>query len=282
MKEFVELNQPEELNNETEIIEWLKQNPWLDNFINSKSPSVELNRALENNELIEYPELTKLTETPEDPTYHGEKNTWAHTLLVLDEVEKITNREKLSTKDTIIIKLGALCHDLGKPLVTKIENGKVTAYQHEEAGESLAFSLLNKINTPKTITESIIPLVKEHLFPILNPNPSNQAIKKLLTRLGKTTVDQLLLITEADQKGRLNSGFDQTALDSFKKSVKKYFIESQRVVIKPLLSGQDLINLGYKAGSEIGVLLKKINNAQKEGLIKNKREAINYINLTKD
>ncbi|MFA4819283.1 MAG: HDIG domain-containing metalloprotein, partial [Patescibacteria group bacterium] len=164
MKAFVELNQPKELSNETEIIEWLKQNPWLDNLINSKNSSVELNRALENNELIEYPELTRLTETPEDPTYHGEKNTWAHTLLVLDEVEKITNREKLSTKDTIIIKLGALCHDLGKPLVTKVENGKVTAYQHEKAGEPPAYSLLNKIETPKEISDSIIPLVKEHLY----------------------------------------------------------------------------------------------------------------------
>ncbi|MEO8501166.1 MAG: hypothetical protein ABI565_09645, partial [Vicinamibacteria bacterium] len=90
------------------------------------------------------PELLPLATTPQDPAWHPEGDVWRHTLLALDQARLLI--DDLDPPRALAVMLGTLCHDLGKPLTTKFEDGRIRSRGHEEAGIEPTLSLLDRWN----------------------------------------------------------------------------------------------------------------------------------------
>ena len=90
----------------------------------SETAAADLKIAYENGKLSDYEVFDSLESTDQNPKWHPEGNVWLHTLYVIDAAIEIALREKLTESQRIILMLSAMCHDLGKPDTTKLEDGE--------------------------------------------------------------------------------------------------------------------------------------------------------------
>ncbi len=268
-----------------EMIPQLKELPkerileeWKKLLLKSDKPSLGLSAAMTLGILHElHPELVPLIETPQEPEWHPEGDVWIHTLMVIDESAKIIRREGLKGDKALTIMLSALCHDLGKPSTTELNNGRITSRKHEQAGIEPTKKFLAQLGVPAEIRDKIPKIVSEHLTPttfyieetVRGNRVSDGAIRRLAERLSPATIQELILVAEADHLGR--GDFDEPEIREQLLLDPKIFqpgnwlltraraLEVEDSKPAPLTLGRDWIALGYKPGRNIGRMIYLAN-----------------------
>lgn len=184
---------------------------WRKLLVLSEKPSIGLQLGFDLGVFdVLHPELPPLKSTEQNPEWHPEGDVWIHTLMVVDEAAMMIRRDAIDEETSFMIMLGALVHDLGKALCTRVIDGKIRSIGHEEAGETPTRSFLKTVGISSTMTEKIVGIVKDHLKPTnyyLQETEKNQpitdgAIRKLAARIAPATMSELLLVAEADYFGR--------------------------------------------------------------------------------
>lgn len=150
-------------------------------------------------------ELKALAGIRQDQSHHPEGSALTHTLHVIDAAINIVNRKALNTFDRFVLMNAALCHDLGKATTTVIhEDGRITAYGHDDAGIEPCTTLLKRIGYADNFIQHVTPLVAEHMAHVAfkNQKITNRAIRRLIRRLKPATLKLWLYVIEADYAGR--------------------------------------------------------------------------------
>lgn len=168
----------------------------------SDDPMKSLEASMAEDGLHAYPELTALCGVPQDPRWHPEGDVWVHTLWVVNAAKIIADREELSQEERVVLLLAALCHDLGKPGTTEIDEGRIRSIGHCELGAELSDIFLKRIQCPKNLMKTIRPLVAEHLAHASVETPTVRMVRRLEKRLDPAQVNQLIHLIEADASGR--------------------------------------------------------------------------------
>ena len=101
------------------------------------------------------PELAALSNTPQSNQYHAEGDVAVHTRLA---VEACTN----DCQPDLL--WAALLHDVGKPLMTKVDGDNITSHGHETAGAEIAEKILEQLEMPAKHRERIVWAVRHHTF----------------------------------------------------------------------------------------------------------------------
>ncbi len=287
LKQMVERGQLDELSKERVTAEWKKM------LLKARKPSKGLELMLELGIVDKYyPELKALIATPQEPEWHPEGNVWIHTGMVIDQAAQLIRQPEraLTHEDALIVMLGSLCHDLGKALTTKVEDGRIRSKGHEEAGEAPARSFLGKFIFGHDLTDKVVKITKDHLKTTkywklfthgeLDEKQYANSLRRLLRRLKGVPVEVFLTVTEADKRGR---GFETATTDPytegevFRAALIKFDLEHQACT--PLLSGGELVKqLGLEPGPRIGELMKAIEQAWDEGQIQTKDDAWAWVN----
>ncbi len=235
-------------------------------------PSVGL-RILERTGAVAalFPELQALMGCPQEFEWHPEGDVWVHSLMVTDEAARISRVDGLDDAERLVVVLGALCHDLGKPPTTEHIDGRIRSRDHEGQGEAPTRSFLTRIGAPHALIDDVVALVKEHLKPFqlhreLSPKgkgAADAAVRRLALR---APIPRLVRVANADHFGRTTP--DALVRDP---SVGEWLLaEATRLDVSakapgPLLLGRHLIAKGLKPGPQMGVLLKEAFEAQLEG-----------------
>lgn len=228
----------------------------------SEHPAVGL-RYLEESGLLGqvHPELHALLACEQSAKNHPEGSVWEHTLLV---VEEASQRKDLS-RDPEALMFAALLHDIAKPLVTRREKDKVTAYGHDTRGGPLAYRFLEQLRAPRHVAETVESLVREHMHPVLlykqREKITDKAIRRLVSRIN---VSELLLLAEADYCGR--------TLERDFTPIRKWmtdYISRLNLPIEggfpPVVQGRDLLAMGVPPGKDYARLLADAYEWQLEG-----------------
>ena len=79
-----------------------------------------------------FPELEALVDSPQEPEWHPEGDVWVHTLLVIDRARELI--DDLERPRQIVLMLGAVCHDFGKPATTAWRDGRIRSLQSRRGG----------------------------------------------------------------------------------------------------------------------------------------------------
>lgn len=260
---------------------------WRKLLLKAEKPSIGLSLMRELGIVKRYyPELHALIDTPQEPEWHPEGDVWIHTLMVLDVAAKILRAhvERFSERDALTVMLGSLVHDFGKPLVTEKRDGKWRAFGHEEAGISPAKSFFSHFTFGEVIAHDAFAIIRDHLKPSvhyrafqkgeINDVQYANIIRRLLKRLDGLALDVFLAVTEADMRGRGLKGDDVAYPEGefLRAMVKKEsLVEASRTL---LLTGRELIDeFGMTEGSDLGQMIKKIEEARDNGEISTKEEA---------
>lgn len=284
-------------------------------FSEGRKPSIGLKFAKEIGFIEKYwPELQALVGVPQEKKWHPEGDVWTHTLQVVDAAVDIANREisleKLNKKDKLILVLGALCHDFGKPSTTQFIEGSYKAHGHEPAGVTPTEAFLERLfGDPKAklisdITKKVLPLVADHLKPkdlwereVKEGIDQSNAVRRLAKRLrdgdpkayskgGNSDIYMLSLIVEADQRGRNGNGdtfLSRDAVFELKEwqtwlLKKAADLNVEKTPPKNLLNGDVLLKIsnGKKGGPWMGIVLNAVYADQLDGNINSPEQAVNY------
>lgn len=174
----------------------------------------------------------------------------------------------------------ALYHDVGK-LNTTAFNEKKQDYQaigHENESAIIAERVLTNF-VPSEHLNSIIVLIQNHM---LKQEISDKKIRKLADEIhsqskGKVCLFDLLLLRSADGRGRIGDKIrDELDMTNFKLAERIQELGVMNKPLEQLITGKDLINIGFKEGKMIGQIISEIRSKQYANEIKTKEEALNF------
>ncbi|NMA82580.1 MAG: CCA tRNA nucleotidyltransferase [Epulopiscium sp.] len=160
---------------------------------------------------------------------------------------------------TIPYRWTMLLHDIGKVLTKTIdEKGVHHFYGHVEKSYKLAREILTRLKFDHKTAKIILRLIEAHDDPIQG---TERGIRRVASRVGEDLFLDLLAVKKADIKGKNPSIIEESLadLDRIEELYKKIKEEEHCMSIKDLaINGQDLKQIGFKQGKEIGEILKKL------------------------
>jgi poly(A) polymerase len=179
----------------------------------------------------------------EQGKYHH-LDVWEHTLLVL----------KNCGSEDLILSLGALLHDVGKPPTRRIdEAGNTRFFSHEVVGAEIARVMLRRLRFSQRDIDRVAALVKNHMRLGSAPVFTASAARRVIRDLGDQT-DRLLRLVEADTLA-LRPGVKVMELAVIRAQLAKVEQVTPRATLESPLNGSEIIALtGLEPGAEIGRL----------------------------
>jgi len=242
-----------------------------------------------------FPELEALAATPQDPEWHPEGDVWVHTLMVVDAAATVVARGswELSGLEPAHVILGALLHDLGKPLTTEatIKDGRsrIVSPRHEAEGEAPARAVLSRLTFGEDAERAALAIVRWHLSPgalfyarergELDDRSYTNAVRKVLKRIHPVRWPVLIAACEADWRGRGLPGVETLRFDPGLRFAEAIAAERLDVAAaKPLILGRDVLALGVAPGPEVGRLVRAVEDARDRGEITERAEALELLN----
>lgn len=249
---------------------------WRKLLLRAERPSIGLELGMELGVFHQlHPELPPLAQTPQEPEWHPEGDVWVHTMMCVDVAARVVRRERLYEDDAWTVVLAALCHDFGKPSTTCFEDGRIRSRGHEEAGRAPTESFLRSIAVDHETQKKVVHLVVHHLTPSMfyhlearGQPVKDGALRALARRLHPATIEDLALLSECDYCGM---GPFSDPNDPTKKTFRTHdpygawLLGRARAIHaadrKPadVVRGQELIDLGFMSGPDLGEIIKLAN-----------------------
>lgn len=207
------------------------------------------------------PEVAALKGVRQPPEFHPEGDVWTHTLLMLEGLQS----------PTPTLALGVLLHDIGKPGTFRIAD-RIRFDGHVELGESIARGILNRLRFSNADIDQVIALIGNHMRFSHVQQMRESTLKRMLR------LDRFEEHLELHRQDCISS---HGGLDNYE-FVKSRFDESPPEQLRPpcLLTGDDLIQSGYKPGPDFSRMLEAAEDAQLESRIQSKEEALDLIRST--
>lgn len=246
---------------------------WKKLLLQGHKPSMGLEFLRHCGWLRFYPELAALEGCPQDPIWHPEGDVWIHTLHCLDWFAAERTEDEL---DDLVVGLGILCHDFGKPATTREEDGHVTSRGHESAGEGPTRRFLERLTNQQDLIDEVVPLVCCHLRPraLHEANASDNAVCRLAKQVHR--IDRLVRVARADHAGRPPKQFDGFPAGEWLLFRAQQLAVDRRAPL-PIIMGRHLLELGIQPGPDMGRLLDDCYEAQLDGDFGTLEDGLAYV-----
>ncbi|MEJ5338446.1 MAG: HDIG domain-containing metalloprotein [Aquificaceae bacterium] len=186
--------------------------------------------------------------------------------------------------DLELLKLSALFHDLAKPHTFEVREGKVTFYNHDKLGADMVREYGKTYRWGEHATEFVAKLVREHLRPFYL---RESLFKGQLTDRGRANfwrecgdiAPHLFLHAIADALGSGDEEVEiKRLLETIHDLVSFRRVRLSRMPVKALLDGREIMELlGIEPGPQVGRIKKALEEAQLDGRVRTKEEAIEFV-----
>jgi poly(A) polymerase len=248
---------------------------------------------------ILFPEFLLLKNTPQNSYHH--LNVFDHSLQAFQWLEQILTHEPpwpSGLPEALIpfpengvgrpyLKWTALVHDLGKPATAEMRDSRWTFYDHDRVGQELFSRIAERFRLGHQGRDTMVRLIGWHMRPfhLLQEKSKGRLTTRALLRLVKETGEDLnsvFLLALADC--RAAQGPDQPPdLEDRLIRLWQEALQIQKEIIiplssaPPLISGKDLIQLGFTPGPLFKKIIDRIKEEQWSGAITTREEALDWI-----
>jgi poly(A) polymerase len=220
------------------------------------------------------PEVMALKGVDQPPAFHPEGDVWEHTLRMLailprkdggdpPRLKTFENRDHDFQRSCLA--WAVVLHDVGKA-VTRSEDATGTHfYGHVQRGEEIGAEILRRLRFSREETETILALIRGHMIFMNVQEMRTNRLKRFLRQ-----ADFLLHL----ELHRLDCLGSHGILDHYEFCLGKlgaYSTEELRP--SPLLTGKDLIGMGYVPGPVFREILQAVEDAQLGGEVADVKEA---------
>jgi len=257
------------------------------------------------------PEIEMMKEKPEN--YYHREGLWGHSLETLESLEeiffhlsklfpKLAHKIEIHLNEKIsgevdrktLLKWAAIFHDIGKPKTVTREEKRVRFFGHQETGASLVVEIMEGLRFSKKAIRIVERMVEHHMRPgnlSEAPQVTDRAIHRFFRDLSEDGIDTLLLSLADRYSYRkiLFAGGRILLMEVSRRSIKKheatvkkmlgkYYYHKERILPKPIIRGNEIMEkFNLAQGPLIGKLLRSVEEAQAEGRLRNKEEAIQFL-----
>ncbi len=228
------------------------------------------------------PELRSLENLGQGEHHH--LDVLSHTLLMIEKIswasQWVAQRKgelSLSPLDRVALYYAVLFHDIGKQdTYSKDEKCRVHFFHHEASSCHWAEGIMERLKFSNPLKDKTLRLIRHHMRIL---NLSQETKETALRRLVNYMADEIPLLalhTMADKeasRGILSFPNDEIIADHTLRLL-DLFKEKEIVHPPALITGHDVMALGYSSGPKVGKILTFIREKQVEGEIRNREEAL--------
>lgn len=193
---------------------------------------------------------------PELQACRGVEQKGMHRFDVLDHL--VRSCEACQT-NSLVLRLSALFHDIGKPLVRTADgNGSYTFYNHEMVSSKISEQIMERLRFPLKTIKTVSHLVRQHMFHY-EPSWTDAAIRRFIVRVGPEYLDLLFALRFADAYGMTGEIPDQRVVSELRSRTETLLAQEHAFTLKDMkINGRDLISIGIPAGPQTGLILNEL------------------------
>ncbi len=204
------------------------------------------------------PEVAAMRGVPQPQDFHPEGDVFTHTLILIDMLESPSTG----------LAFGALLHDVGKPPTFAVRE-RIRFDQHSEVGAELARRICRRLRLSNQEAEAVEELVRDHLRFINVKQMRESTLKRFLRKPNFQDHLELHRLDCLASHGNLeNWYFCRQKLAE---------LTGEQIAPPRLITGHDLIALGFEPGPLFREMLSSVEDAQLEGRISTREEALELV-----
>lgn len=204
------------------------------------------------------PEVAAMKKVEQPPDFHPEGDVFEHTLLMLDRLEN----------PSPVFAWAVLLHDVGKPPTQTFED-RIRFNYHDKVGARMAAKICQRLRMSNHQTERIVWLIEQHMRLAFIPEMRESKRKRFVREEG---FDDLVRLCHIDCLVSGRDPWEIKWINDYKNQ-----LEPEAVRPEPLLTGHDLIQMGYLPGPLFAEILHALEDAQLEGALTSPDSAREFI-----
>ena len=208
------------------------------------------------------PEIEALKGCEQPAQFHPEGDVFVHTRAML---------ELLPPEAPASLALAVLFHDIGKPPTFRYhaDEDRIRFSGHDRVGAAMTEKLMERLRFSRHDIDRVTEAVRQHMVFKDVQNMRTAKLKRFMAREGFDEELELHRVDCQSSHGALdNYDFLKTKAEEF---------ANEPLIPPPLLTGHDLMALGWKPGPHFGQVLESIQTAQLEGTLATIEEAIAWV-----
>lgn len=207
------------------------------------------------------PEAVALKGVEQPPAFHPEGDVWVHTMLAL---------ENLRDPD-LVLAWATLLHDIGKPATFERADDRIRFSNHQIVGEAMALEILTRLKFPRSTMLKIAHMVRRHMDFINVRQMRRSTLRRFLS---SETIDQELELHKADC---MACHGDVSNYHFCREKIREFETEQVPIMPDPLISGKDLLRLGFIPGPIFAEILNDVQTRQLDEEIATPEAAEQYV-----
>jgi poly(A) polymerase len=206
------------------------------------------------------PEVAAMKGIGQPPEFHPEGDVWTHTLLMLG----------LLRNPPLRLALAVLLHDVGKPPTFRRAE-RIRFDGHAEVGARMAASILRRLRFANEEIRCVESLIADHERFLDVRRMRESTLKRFLRQLH---------FPELLELHRLDCLASHRRLDNYDYvQAKLRDVPQQELKPERLITGEDLIRLGYKPGPAFRRMLEAVEDAQLERAVRTAEDALRLVRI---
>lgn len=207
------------------------------------------------------PEIMALRGVEQPPQWHPEGDVFVHTRLMLGALQPEAHLPLI---------LAVLLHDIAKPATfSRDEDGRIRFHGHDKLGAQMAAEILRRLRFDNETITQVCAMVEAHMIFKDVQKMRQSTLRRFMARETHAMELELHRVDCLCSNGLLdNHRFLLAKAEEF---------AHQPLLPAPWLNGRDLMALGHQPGPMLGALLRRLHDAQLEGLIENREQAIEWL-----
>ncbi|MFP4502141.1 MAG: CCA tRNA nucleotidyltransferase [Candidatus Hydrogenedentota bacterium] len=218
---------------------------------------------LDETGLLEHilPEVAAMKGCEQPPAFHPEGDVWVHTLMLLDYIDAMNDPSPT-------LALAALLHDVGKP-PTQTHEDRIRFNDHDKVGARMTEKICRRLRLSNEQMHEVVWLVEQHMRLAAVPEMRESKRRRFVREPLFPKLEALCRADAVASHGKLDT---LQWIAAYRAN-----LGDEALRPKPLLTGKDLIAMGYTPGPGFGALLQALEDAQLEGTISTRPEAEQFV-----
>jgi len=208
------------------------------------------------------PELLPLKGCEQPPQFHPEGDVWVHTRRML---------ELLPEEVSVPLVFSVLLHDIGKPPTYSFDpaEGRIRFNAHDKVGAGMARAVMERLRFSRDEIEATVEAVDQHM---VFKDVQKMRVAKLKRFMARPGFEQEMELHRVDCQS------SHAMLDNYEfLKAKQEEFANEPLIPPPLISGNDLIALGWRPGPKFKEVLDAVQTRQLEGTLTDREEALEWV-----
>jgi putative nucleotidyltransferase with HDIG domain len=156
-------------------------------------------------------------------------------------------QETADDGDELAVRLAALFHDVGKPV-------DPDPLGHARVGAEIAHETMLRLRYPARLARRVVAIVRDHPFLAESAPREPREVRRYLARHGDELAFAITAMRLADLRAK---GRDAAPVEELRAALEREQVNPHRLA-DLAVSGDDLLELGFTAGPELGQALEQL------------------------